>query len=457
MTGRLREELARLGDHAPVAAIDPDTWARARRARLRDRSLLVAAAVAVIALLGGVALLPGPDHPAPAPLANSGAAPGVPGQIWGVPARLTMKASDGSWSSDLVETDLVVGRGAAAYVTEAGLPVVISAADGAYHLLDLPGFLGNSDLSRGRQVGYALSPDGRRLAYAWAGPAPASDATPMPSGVRVLDLANGDVRTVRLSQGRGVMVDHLTWSPDSRWLAWQGRVATYWTASSSAYRHLAIGRIAPGAETSQEVPATDGSVVATVDDDGAVSLLTTGRVTTWDGRPLSSVRLRGARPVTAAARQPSGNLAIVGSSSRFDAITSVDVRTGAVVAHRFLGGLYPGGADSVPLGWVDDGLLVALVTPRESADGAAAERQVVVTTPQRGPGSTYRIVGHVDAEVPESLSVAVDLMTLARPTVERPEPDWPWSDERRAVVIGASALGLLLLAGGLVVLRRRNG
>ncbi len=86
------------------------------------------------------------------------------------------------------------------------------------------------------------------------------------------------------------------------------------------------------------------------------------------------------------------------------------------------------------------------MTPVGAADEPAPDPQVVVTTPERGPASTYRIVGRTDPAVPGNLSVAVDLMTLDRPTVERPEP-------RLAVVgraqgRGRSALAALVLLGG---------
>ena len=107
-----------------------------------------------------------------------------------------------------------------------------------------------------------------------------------------------------------------------------------------------------------------------------------------------------------------------------------------------------------PLGWIDDDLVVSEVQPVTAADQPEGDAQIVVATRAVSQTSTYRIVGRPPAGVGDTLSVAVDLMTLARPTVHRPEPRWPWSDERKAVVGGVAAL--VLLGGGLVMLRWRR-
>ena len=54
-------------------------------------------------------------------------------------------------------------------------------------------------------------------------------------------------------------------------------------------------------------------------------------------------------------------------------------------------------------------------------------RVTLVTTD--GPGGSERSVIDVDRGV-LGLTLATDLMTLDRPTVERPAPGWPWSPER---------------------------
>jgi hypothetical protein len=456
VSAHLRAELDRVAGTAPVADVPAGTWARAQRARRRERAATLAADLAALAVLAAlVGRLPGRTAPPVASAPDAGGA--VPAYVWSVPERLTMQRSDGSWSSDRVEEDLAIGRAAVAYVAPGGLPVVVGAGNGAYHLLDLPGFLGASPLGSGGEVGLALSPDGHRLAYAWSGPAPRSDAVPMPSGIRVVDLDSGDVRTVHLVGGRGNRVSSIGWSPGSTWMVWRGRVTRYWTATSWTARGSATGRVAPGRRTSQEVPDGRGEPVVGIADDGTVTLLGGRRATSWDGRVLGHRRLPGPSPVNAAATGPSARRVAFGTTAEADAIASLDTATGRLSTHRYLTDLYPEGALSRPLGWLDDGLLVALVTPVGAADEPAPDPQIVVTTPERGPASTYRIVGRTDPAVPGNLSVAVDLMTLDRPTVERPEPRWPWSDERKAVVGGLAGLVLLGGAFGALRWRRRAG
>ena len=148
MTGprnSLRDELHRIGDRAPVAEVAPDTWRRARRARRRDGLLVLASAAAAVALVFGVigAL---PSHQAPPIATGDGGA--VPSHIWAVPERMAAQDNNEQWMRDEVESDLAIGRAAAAYVMNDGLPVVIGAFDGSYHLLDLPGFNGRLMLMR---------------------------------------------------------------------------------------------------------------------------------------------------------------------------------------------------------------------------------------------------------------------------------------------------------------------
>lgn len=59
---RLREELDRIAGSAPTVEVPADLWDRVRRSRLRDRALVVAAGVAVVALVAGLVAWARTDH-----------------------------------------------------------------------------------------------------------------------------------------------------------------------------------------------------------------------------------------------------------------------------------------------------------------------------------------------------------------------------------------------------------
>ena len=281
----LRDELERIAERAPVVAVSSDLYARARRASARDRTVFLAAVVAcLLVIVGLVASRPWAGATGPAP-AGSHAEPRMPDRIWAVPEWMTAQDNDGHWSRQQVSDDLGVGVAAAAYL-RSGLPVVVSALDGSYHLLDLPDFVGNRWAIvvglYGDSLGFTLSPDGTQLAYSYArfGDEPTSGTTS--TGIRVLDLTTGAIREIPLPGGAGVIATRVRWSPAGTWLAWSGYRTTSWMANGSMTGGSPVtGLIGPEATTSTPLPAVDthlsGSDLA-VDDAGRVTLLTSGRI-----------------------------------------------------------------------------------------------------------------------------------------------------------------------------------
>lgn len=403
----LHEELHRIADRAPTADVPADLFARARRSRRRDRMLGVAAAFTVVALLAGVVTWL-PDRLEP-PVADSSVL-AVPDRLLAVPERMSDRENDGSWMRDEVTDDpTVVGVGAAAWVTDQGLPVVVDAERGGYHLLDLPDFAGNNE-SFARGLGnpvVALSPDGRELAYGYAVFGPDSDTEPIPSGVRVVDLTTGELREIPVPGHEGTAVDRIAWSPDGSWLAFTGRQQGSWTRFSMGTPSgdpagPVIGRVRPGApEADTRAVRAEGDALA-VDDRGTVS---------WFAGGLRQWHRRG--HVTRSNEDP-------------------------VLDHL--------------LGVSADGAEVRL--EGGGAFGSPPPEAVVL---QAADGTSRPVTTIEPGMVDQSLSLATALMSTDRPSVERPAPDWPWSEERTVVTIGlgvAAVVGLALLF--LLLLARRS-
>ena len=433
MTGRLREELHRIGDEAPVADVSSDTWGRARRARTRDRVLAGAAAVAVLALVGGMAGLL-PDRSS-TPVASARGA--VPNHVYAVTSTRDVP----------VTSDLAIGRTAAAYVTTIGATahvVTIGAVDGRYHVLDLPRFAERGGLEYVASAPVALSPDGTQIAYAYSGEVP--DHGPVPTGLTIVDLRSGASRSVPVTGGQGILVRTVAWSPDGRWLVWSGQVSTRWNDRERRFgEEMAAGRIAPGADSSQPVPVSNQAVQAVgVGSSGRVAITSPRQAVIWDGGVVDRSRL------------PHGSgspldLVHVGSSV-------ADVRAGT------------SGRSTVfhVLRWSTDGVTVS--DPRTSdvtmaVRGWMGDTPVVEAQPTSRGWSTTLLsvltdsglheIGRLDLGV-QDLTLATDLMPASQPTADLPAPDWAPHDGAPWPWIGLGAGVLALLAVGVVVVVRRR-
>lgn len=400
-TDDLRRELNRISGSAPDVHVAHGTWARARRSALRDRLAVGGAALAVVAAVAvGVTWLPDRLDP---PVAGSSGL-GIPNHLYSVPQRMTEHDSDdGSWLSDEVEDDVTgIEVGAAAWVTHLGLPVVVDASHGDYHLLDLPDFAGNNTnfaLIQGTPV-VSLSPDGRQLAYGYAVFGRDSDTEPIPSGVRVIDLETGQLREIPVEGAAGTAVSHIEWSPDGSWLAFTGWQPDTWTsewmtfASGRVSDSVVVGRVSPGATQAETQPTTSDDGGLAVDDQGTVTW-SDGQVHVWDQ----------------------------------DGVT-------------------PGPGDDDQglqraLGMTSDGLAVRLDADRGGVDLVSAD------------GTATRVVVIEDVLTSSSLSLATDLMSSDRPTIDRPEPDWPWSEARWQVTLTLGVPVAIALLMGLSWLWRR--
>jgi hypothetical protein len=206
------------------------------------------------------------------------------------------------------------------------------------------------------------------------------------------------------------------------------------------------GRIAPGSTTGEEyVPRRVHPFDAAVGVDvrGNVSLFGNGAVNTWDGRNQRVAPLDDVAVTTRQASVDTGGRVALPSPDG-DTLFVLD-SLGTAARQSDIGRLDDGASEVHALGWVGDELLLAT----NGAD--SAELRLFSVDDERS-----RVVGTVDGGVAPTLTVAIDLVTADRPTVERPEPDWPWSDERRAVMIGLGVVGVLALLYGARRIGRRR-
>ena len=111
-----------------------------------------------------------------------------------------------------------------------------------------------------------------------------------------------------------------------------------------------------------------------------------------------------------------------------------------------------GAVTSYPLGFVGSQALMSIAT-RDSEGGHPRQYLALL-----GTQGEQRIVVEVDGGVAPEMSVATDLMTLDRPTVHRPEPDWPidWGIWSLVLpLLGLNLIGAFVL-WALVRRARRN-
>ncbi|UFN43316.1 WD40 repeat domain-containing protein [Nocardioides okcheonensis] len=371
-TEHLRTTLHRLADAGVPLPVDDDLWGRAQSARRRGQALAVAAVLVLVVSVGGAAALWSlPEREARTASSEVVAGGAIPRVIADAPDDIEPTA------------DLAVGRASAAFVSGDGDPVVVTADDGVPHVLDLPSF--GPD-----RAAFALSPDGRRLAYQQGAE----------SGTRlaVLDLESGRTTPLIVEGSTTLEIDGLSWSPGGNWVGWVASAVADTPAWTGVHR-------VDGGEGSRAILAGNASSIAVADDGASAVGSVQGDVRLIPLHAEVGQIRRAAPGLAAGAFSPDGSLLALGSGPGRGSST-LDAASREVLRHPFPDGTL---GESVvrPLGWVDDRIQLLLVQP---VDGSGAE--LVVTTPEVDDQSIWRRrVGSVETSgVANSLSVAVDLV-----------------------------------------------
>ncbi len=429
----LHDELQQIAARASVADVPADTWTRGRRSRNRRLGAGIAAAAVVVALAGGAVTSWSGQSSDPPLAAGSGGA--LPSMLWTLPEDVHVTP----------EAGLAIGPVSAAYVSSdaqgRGRVVAVTAADGDYHVIALAdGFTG---FHAGPEQSLALSPDGRSLAYTWAGTPTADAATP--TGIRIVDLVSGSERDVALEGGQGILVRRMTWSPDGEWLVWSGQVSTHWGKGRRSFGdEEAAGLVEPGSETSATLPPNpdpDGVREYAVGDDGRVAILDQDRMTIW--RDGTTVSQRSTRPRGTWSMQ-----AQVGTDAVLDLRQGYDNGVPLVqhTATDSFGTLPQSFRTLSPLGWTADGHALGVIDDGASEDGPA----IWAGWLDPESGSTYSgPVVTLEQGAPDSLTVASALSVDA----DLPTPVWA-DDGSSSVWWWIAGAGVLVLGGGALVVRR---
>lgn len=450
MNTPLRDALHELAEHHTFVP-DSTAWDRGRRARRHDRLLVAAAVLVLVASLGGIGMLGAQQRTQP--IADSVDEGAIPAQLHEVPERLVHHQEHGAtWDERIGSSELAIGQGSMAFMGGGGaawgLPVVIDAQDGSYHLLDLPGWVGNGPMSAvflGEGAGLSLSPDGLTLAWSYGQPARGrEDYSPVETGIRIADLVTGEVTEVSLqhllTQGQALIPHILAWSPDGSVLGWRAREMAQWNSAGAGPAHRLPGRqgivdVATGQVTDVRMPGVGraGVEIAVTNDAGLI--------------------LRGQKRAFA---WRDGN-----------AVPADDLVDEAFGDRQPGPGTYQSPVDTRFLGRIDTSRVAALVTSRsDSLDDSGA--QLVVMTDAGVPmeRASWRIATRWDLPQPSTLSIAVDLLGVdpgaSPPGVtgvhDFPAPTWPWSTERKVAVTALAVLATLsLMALVLHLARRRRG
>ena len=456
----------------PIASLRETARRRNRRTRMATAAVAATAIVAVSGFVGADALRDA-SPPADGPADHRGE-PGIPSEVQD-------PVGDGGLE---LEGDLAVGRASVAIANDTAA-FVITADDGVYHRLDLPGFDPALYAAGGSEVsGLTLSPDGTKLIYGWQG----ASESPEASGARMVDLLTGQVTTLArqslYDEPARLLPWGFSWSPDSRYVINRVKIADPgdpWASSPHWQQGL-------DTETGRRFglsERTAGLELAADDDLASTGRVTSSRLETQGGFLGNELLLGGYRVDLPMVRtDPASDPATdyqVWITGQFDATgTQLLLEPDRIAGSLALVGgladdgghdpttsvlrLTDGPADVLVLGWV--GRNHALAVLDDDFSDARADVVLLALDAEAGEADGTA-VGHVSyADVPGDLSFATDLASVTRPTRDFPTgpagADDPEDDSSPGTaglspgaLVGVGA-GVLALAGALIVAVRRR-
>ncbi|MEO5711572.1 MAG: hypothetical protein ABIQ59_17325 [Nocardioidaceae bacterium] len=442
MSVDVRQQLDRLAQDAPTGVPPSDLWQRGVRRRRRRLAGGAAASVLAVLVGGGLAGMVVALGPTPVVAPAAGDADAIPDRI--VEPDPRTPGTDANGAPGRLAVVAGASRVAGFLGTSSDGLVGISAADGTYRFLDLPGRLTDSSGLLSSDEPVALSPDGRLVAY-WQGPCGGDGC--VASGMAVYDTVTGRVHPKRFESPKGLAPQSLSWVSADTVLVRYGEI-TQRDQSSMSTRLGPNWLWTPLRDRLTKLPGSQYVDRVAPTADGFTSW-NGHRLTRWSASGTSytsrTVRVTGLDP-----QAPLGSLAVSPDGSRIVLVSEQGSQPSQLYAGRLTAqgkrlAVRPLGTRAIAssvVGWRDaDHVLV------QAAVGAASGVYAVdVAT-----GATERAVAVPDQTYTPGQVYATDLWS--RPTASRPAP--PDRLDRRLAALGGGAAVLVLLAA--LRTRRRRG
>jgi hypothetical protein len=434
----LHDRLTDLAEDAPAAVPATGLWDRGTRYRRRQlvaSSVVGAIALVALAVLASATWLRSPDAVQPLPASSPR---GMPDRLYAASPWLR-GTDDGGPLGRIAAVEPAIRKAWSG--SESNGLVGVSAVTGEYRFLDLPGWV--QDPFSG--VSWALSPDGRYVAYLYR--AAGADAWPeAATGLALYDARTGEVRRHGLSSPRGIRGFDLLWAGNQSAVLAYGNLDEEDGSGSRAQPvvawdvHVAAPQVLESQPATIDLLGTGAGFVVMRSVDG-YAVVDTGTGT--ELRRLGKV----GTPASTSRRLWDD------TASRFAVVLGQrspgPISVGTVAAQP---GIRPSylqvpGSETVyaASSWIDDDHLsvLQLAGPLDG-DGSLAVDKVDIRS-----GETEELVTYGDGAAFDA-QLATDL--LSEPTVRAVEPPRPL--DPRKVTGGAAAIELAAV-GALIAWRRR--